>query len=94
MTYKCRPGIVRVKICGEYLLTPTRAASEACPKVLRLSIMKAALWEELEKGHDGSVVVRAFHALSRKPEEEIRKKVDQALTELYEGGFIIRADEN
>ena len=29
MKYQYRPGIVRVQICGEYLLVPTREASEA-----------------------------------------------------------------
>ena len=93
MRYKCRPGIVCVNICGENMLVPTRAASETVPNVMRLSLIKAALWEEIEKGRDGTVVVKFFKALTRKPEGELQERVDKALEEMYEKGYLILADE-
>lgn len=57
------------------------------------SLIKAALWEEIEKGRDGTVVVKFFKALTRKPEGELQERVDKALEEMYEKGYLILADE-
>ena len=91
MNYSPRPGIVRAKICGEYLLIPTRSASEECPEVMRLSLMGAALWEELEKGRELKKLYEVFAILSRKPEEEIRERTDKLLDRLYEKGYLVEA---
>lgn len=94
MGYRCRPGIIRIKICGENMLVPTRAASEECPRVMRLSVMGAMLWEEILKGNDGSAVIPLFHRLTRKPEAEIQKKVEALLYDLHTKGFLLKTPED
>lgn len=91
--YKPRPGIVRVRICGEYLLVPTRKASEVCPRVIRLKLMAAALWEEIEKGNGMDKICLFFEKLSKKPKEEVEEQIDKVLRGLYENGYLIKAGD-
>ncbi len=93
MKYKCRPGIVRIKICGETFLVPNRATSETVPNIMRLSLLKAAIWEDVEKGRDVSFVIQFFQALTKKPKNEIKERIDQVLDEMYEKGYLIPADK-
>lgn len=91
--YKPRPGIVKVRICGENLLVPTREASEACPRVIRLNLMAAALWTELEKGNGADKICRFFEILSKKPKEEVEEQIEKVLRDLYENGYLINAGD-
>ncbi len=93
MNYKIRSGIVRIKICGEYLLVPTRKASETCPKIMKLSLMGAALWEEIEKGNGTDNICIIFQKLAKKPREEIEARINSILEDLCEKSYLIRVEE-
>lgn len=93
MKYKPRPGIVMVRICGENLLVPTREASEACPHVILLPLMAAALWEELEKGRDAERLSLVFQKLSKKPKEEVDRRIEALLVDLKEKGYVLKVED-
>ena len=88
MKYRCRPGIVRVSICGEYLLVPSREAYSYCQKACRLTIFEASLWEDLEKGKGIEEVCKSF-GLITKNQDSVRKKAEIVLKRLVDNGYLI-----
>ena len=90
MKFKPRPGIVRTKICGQYILIPAREASDYCDRIIKLSLMGVALLEELEKGKGTDNICVFFQKLSKKSEKEVQSKIDRILSELYEKGYLIK----
>ena len=94
MHYIVRPGVVRTQICGVYLLIPDRKASEACPGVQRINFLLSAAVEELEKGHPVDNIYSFYRILSKKPEEEVRSKIDGILADLCDKGFLIRMEDD
>ena len=92
MRYRIRPGIVKAKICGSQYLIPTRKASEECPQILRLSLLTIASWELIEN-HREQDIYRVYEILTKKPEDEVRKTVDQMLSDLCAKGFLIEAED-
>ncbi len=93
MRYKVRPGVVRAQICGAYLLIPDREASEACPYVQRINLLLSAAVEVLEKGQPMENIYTMYRILTKRPEEEIRQKVDRQLADLCDKGFLIRVED-
>lgn len=91
--YRHRPGIVMVRICGEYLLVPTREASEICPQIIRLRLMPAALWEEIGKGNGTDKICFFYEKLSKKSKEEVEQQIETILRELYEKGYLVKAGD-
>ncbi len=93
MRYKTRPGVVKVQICGSYLLVPNREASEYCQGVVQLKMLQTMGWEVLEAGGPVKDVYKLFSIFMRQPEEEVRSTVDTFLSRLREKGFLIAEDE-
>jgi|GEM_PF-5979965 len=93
MHYVLRPGIVRVSVCGVYLLIPNREASLSCPYVQRISIMAAAAIENIEKGLPVEKTYEMYRILSKQPENVVREKIDAMLHAFYEKGFLIRVED-
>ena len=94
MKYQYRPGIVRVRICGEYLLVPTREASEACPEIIRLPLLSAAVLEEIEKGRDLSIVSSSFQKLTGRSAEDIDSRIRSILENLCERGYLVQVGDD
>lgn len=92
MRYVCREGIVLTKIAGEWLLIPTRKASESCPHIMRLALPCAMMWGCLEKGGSMGDVYRIFRVLTKKEDKEVRQLVDRLMSELIEKGYLIASD--
>ena len=93
MNYRARPGIVLTKVCGVYLLVPTRAASEHCPGILRLPLPLLFLWLGIRNGVGYEQFWPVFQGLLRKSESESKELVDRSLQKLYEAGYLIAEDE-
>lgn len=92
MTYKTRPGIVRIRICDVDVLTATREVWDSCPKVRPVPRMWAACWALMEKeGRTSEDAVRTFAGLFRQPEEEVREKLEKIFSRLAEEGFLLPA---
>ena len=71
MTYRCRPGIVLEKICGTWLLIPTREASVYCPHVHKLTLPSVLLWGMLEEEKRENDIKKAISILTHKTDEEV-----------------------
>ena len=93
MRYKTRPGVVLTKICGSLLLIPTRAASEACPHILRLSFISAICWEMIGNGKPIDDIYRVYAILSKKPPEDVHSVVDGILGDLSARGYLITVED-
>ena len=94
MTYELRQGVVLTKICGEYLLIPDRQASEKCPSAKRLSIIGAALIENIQKKDPIEKICRVYEILGKKSPEEAKAKIYKMLSDLIKEGFIVPSDDN
>ena len=93
MTYVCRPGIVPTKICGEWLLIPTRAAAEFCPEMIRLSVPALLVWGILSKGKTIEDVTHALTILTKKSNEDVQGMTDSILQSFLKRNCIIPADQ-
>ena len=94
MTYRIRPGIVRLKICDVDLLVATRAVWEQCPRVRPIPRLWSACWAIMEQeGRTDRDVVRTFMTLLRKPEEEIRATFDPIFQTLCAEGYLVPAED-
>lgn len=93
MTYKTRPGITRVKVCGVHLLVPTRSASAECPHVMRISALGCLLYRLLEDEKSMQDVYMVYSAFTQKPVEEVEKDVGGFLHMLCENGFLIEVPD-
>ena len=93
MRYQYHPGIIRVRICGQSLLVPDRAASETCPEILKLPLLSAAVLEEVEKGRDLSIISGSFQKLTGRPAEDIDSRIHAVLESLCEKGYLLRNED-
>ena len=92
MKYICREGVVLTKIAGEWLLIPTRKASESCPHMMRLALPCAMMWGCLKKGGSLEDVYRIFSVLTKKEDKEVHQLVGELMSEMIEKGYIIVND--
>lgn len=93
MYYVLRPGVVKTKICGVFLLIPDRKASEICPRIQRLNLITALTLEVLEKREPIENAYRNYTYLSRKTMDEAKEKIDGILDDLCKKGYLI-CEEN
>ncbi len=90
MSYKIRPGIVRVQICGSDFLVATRPLQEELPGVKKIPKLWAACWAVMEKDRTDKEVVEAFAGLLGKTAEQVRSKLDPVFSKLEEQGYLLR----
>ena len=94
MKYQPRPGVILVSICKTPVLIPTREAYSHCPRVQKLPLTWAILWDALSNGKPIEKVVEAYRLLSGKSEEEIREKLENICHALCEKGYMIEIPED
>ena len=95
MKYRARPGIVKTKICDQYVLIPTREASDACTTILPLPKLWAATWDAIITDYPMDKSVKIHMLLTRQSEEEVRKRISDFCKSLCKQGFLIEVpDEN
>ena len=92
MRYRQRPGIVKTNICGVSYLIPTRKASEACPNVLKLSLISTVAWEAVAKQREADIY-HIYGLLTKKPITEVHEIIDKLLHDLCDQGFLIEAED-
>lgn len=92
MKYVLRPGIIRVKVCGVFLLVPNRAASESCPQIRRIGLLGSALIDKLESDESLDTLYEAYRIIKKTSAEEARKAVDDLLASLVDAGYLIAAE--
>ncbi len=88
-----RSGIVPVSICGVRMLIPTRAASEACPHMLRLNLITAMIWNGIEKGAREDEIKNAIGVLTKKPAEDVDALWEGIVNGLVDRGFLLRVED-
>ncbi|MBO4562905.1 MAG: hypothetical protein J5772_04755 [Clostridia bacterium] len=93
MYYKLRDGIVQTKICGVFMLIPTRRASEYCPHIQKVGLLLYAAIELLERGEPMEKVYRMYSILTKKPDDEVHKMVHDQLEELCAKGFLVKTED-
>ena len=93
MKYKARPGIVKTQICDQYVLIPTRQASDACTTMLPLPKLWAATWDAIAIDYPLEQSVKIHMLFTRKSEEEVRKRIDDFCKSLCRQGFLMEVPE-
>ena len=97
MNYKPRPGVVMIRVCGVFLLVPTRAASQACPNVRQITPGAGIIWTLFQDNEPDEAAKRFLdfqQKMSKKPIEVLRDKLERFCEGLYEGGYMVRTDED
>lgn len=94
MTYRPRPGIVMIDVCGEKILAAERRLWAECPQIRVLKGPGVMLWDALDKGEEKlKAVVTLISMFSHSSSEEVWQRVDDFLQTLYNDGYLIRAKE-
>lgn len=93
MNYVCRPGIVLTKICGQWLLIPTREASEHCPNVIHLSLPSVFVWRMIEKRKSREDIDKAIAILTHKDSGKVREITGSIIGRFIEKDLLIAAGE-
>jgi hypothetical protein len=75
------------------VLIPSRAASEACHKVLPLTISGTMVWAGIENNYPIEKVLTGLHIFSKKPDQELIEKIDQFCEKLREQGFVVLRED-
>ena len=94
MTYRCRPGICLEKICGTWLLIPTREASVHCPHIHKLTLPSVLLWGMLENGKSMEDMKKALTILTHKENDEIQSMIDSMLQSFIDKGLVFGEEES
>lgn len=89
MKYVCRPGIVLTKICGQWLLVPTRKASESCPNIIKLTLPAVIIWKMMEKEKTEEDMQRALAILTHKDRDNSEMFVRNIVETFVERGLLI-----
>ena len=92
-SYKTRPGIVCTRICGKFVLIPSREASRSCATILPLPLIWAATWKALASGKTLEETVRFHQSFTKKSEAEVLEKLEEFYEMLYQKGFLIVEEE-
>lgn len=94
MKLVARPGIVPVTICGVRFLIPTRAASEECPHIQKLSLITALIWSCYEKNMPEQNIREAIGVLTKRDDPEVDELWKRAVEGFVEKGFLIRVEDD
>ncbi|MBQ6159659.1 MAG: hypothetical protein IJK24_01795 [Oscillospiraceae bacterium] len=94
MTYQARPGVALVSICKEPVLIPNREAYAYCKRIQKLPLIWALVWDAISMGKSMDHVVRVNQILSKKPEAEVREKIESVCQKLCEMGYLIAVEDD
>ena len=89
MTYKTRPGIELLHICGVHMLVGTRATWDVCPHVTQLPKGAAMSWSLLAKGHSPKAVAGTLAFFSHQPLAKAEESLAQFIEKMVEKGYLI-----
>ena len=89
MTYKTRPGIELLNICGVHLLVGTRATWDVCPHVRQLPKAVAFAWSFLAKGSKPSVIAEALGFFTHTPKHIAEESIAKLIEKLVAEGYLI-----
>ena len=93
MTYKLRPGVELINVCGTNLLIPSRIASEYCGSLCRLNVIETIYIQQFMKGNTLEEVSRVLSKLSRRDPGEMAQEMKKRFDLMAEKGFLIPEDE-
>lgn len=93
MHYQPRPGIVKTKICGVWVLIPSREAFDHCRTIQRLPLLWAATWDAICQGTPMEKSVEVHQILTKKTPEETRARIEAFCQELCKKGFLMEVPE-
>ena len=93
MSYSCRPGLVLTKICGLWLIIPTREAYEYCPEAVRMSLPAVFVWGLLQKHAPREKMLRVLQILTHKEDEEVSEMLQSMLDSFLSRNMILAVEE-
>ena len=89
MTWKPRPGVVLVDVCGVPILTATRTVWEDFPQIVALSGLEKLVWDMTVSDASDGQLVNIVSVLTRTPPDEARAMALNARGRLADVGFLI-----
>ncbi len=91
--YKTRPGVIKEKICGSYLLIPDRKASEYCRHVRQLGLLGSVTWNFVNENRPFDDLYKVYRILTKETDDQIKNRIDHFLEQLAQEGFLIKMEE-
>ena len=93
MDYIPRPGIVSVKLCGQYVLIPSRQASDACKSALPLSMAGLMVWNAIVQDDSMEKLQNLYGVFSSLEPEAQLSKIQEFCQKLLKLGFILPKEQ-
>ena len=93
MNYQLRLGVVTARLCGQFVLIPTRAVYEVCNSMQAVPDRWAPLLQMVEHGEPTARLYAFYQRVFTNPPEEVNRTVDLVLEKLAERGFLVRGEE-
>ncbi len=90
--YRCRPGVLLVEICGEYLLVAAEEARSSCPYVRQINRSAAFLWKRLMRTATAEDLENAIFEAYKVRNADVRKDIAAFLKDMTESGYILGED--
>lgn len=94
MKYKARPGIVLARICGRFVLIPTRIASQDCSQIMPIPMTWVIAWDLIKKGQPEEKILQSLGIFKKKTDEELRAELYEVCAKLAERGFLIAEEDS
>ena len=93
-TYRCRSGIILVKICGQYLLVAAKEARDISPYARQLNETGALIWQSLSQGISLDDLADQLYEEYDIPNKELAKQEISAFIEIMaENHYLIIQNE-
>lgn len=94
MTYKARPGIEFLHVCGVHMLVGTRATWDVCPHMTELSKGAAIAWPLLAEGQKPHAVAEILADFFHRPVEEAEEMLPVFIQQLVDKGYLIEIEDS
>ncbi len=89
MSYKVRPGIVLLEICGTPVLVAKHALWKECPHVVSIPKFWGLVWKLMADGKTDEEAKEVFVKALKMPEDKFGTRIDQMCAELSKAGFLV-----
>lgn len=95
MKYTATPGIVQTKICGQFVLIPTRAAYDRCKTMQILPMLWAGTYSMISKNESMDKILTVHRIFKRKKSDaEILAEIEDFCEKLVAKGFLLRTEDD
>lgn len=91
--YKRRPGVVLLRICGEYLLVATKDARDLCPYVTQINNSAATYWDLFDDIYSINDYIGHVAQSLNKEKKEVMLQVLVFVEKMEKSGYLTEVEQ-